>query len=143
MGTTTISHIARREALKGDILRVKPKVERPDNVSQKKERLTDAEWVQVFKYLDANKPCTQKQAIDHFERKGLRFSRKTLARRIDVREEIERRVADANRDTGVEQGQLHLGEETILSRRQMYALGGAADWPIFILTLLFPPNLAL
>jgi hypothetical protein len=127
MGTTGISHIARRKALNNDNLREKQGVERPESVPQQKERLTDAEWLQVSKYLDANKPCTQKQVVDRFERKGLRFSRKTLARRIEVREKIERRVADANRDMELEQGQLRSDEETISSRGQMYALGGAAD----------------
>ncbi|TEB32406.1 hypothetical protein FA13DRAFT_1731603 [Coprinellus micaceus] len=73
MGTTGISHIARRKALN-------------ERQSERETGgLKDQRWLQVFKCLDANKPCTQKQV-------RLRFSRKTLARRIEVREKIERRV---------------------------------------------------
>ena len=120
MGRTVISHIARCEALDGDDQRRRGEVEEPERLPQNKERLKDAEWIKVFQYLDANKPCTQRQVVDHFERKGLRFSRKTLARKIIVRDKIERRVADAAQER--EGTQLHSDGEMTSTRGQMYAL---------------------
>jgi hypothetical protein len=56
-------------------------------------KLTDSDWVRVFKYMDEHHGYNQDKIAEYFEREeGLKFHRTTLGMKLRDREAIERRV---------------------------------------------------
>ncbi|KAJ3532845.1 hypothetical protein NMY22_g7582 [Coprinellus aureogranulatus] len=54
--------------------------------------LTDAEWVQVFEFMDDHPEYNQSQVWRHFTNLGFKFHRTTIGTKLKKREAIERRA---------------------------------------------------
>ncbi|KAJ3519602.1 hypothetical protein NMY22_g13124 [Coprinellus aureogranulatus] len=71
----------------------------PEVVVRKRRKLTDAQWLRVFDFMDNNPRVTKTELTRHFGRQGLTFHRKTLNRRLKERNAIEKRATNTTNST--------------------------------------------
>ncbi|TEB32399.1 hypothetical protein FA13DRAFT_1790713 [Coprinellus micaceus] len=63
--------------------------------SRAKSSLRDADWMEVFRYMDTNQVASKAEVVRHFERQGIKFHRHTLGYKLKERTSIEGRVSNA------------------------------------------------
>ncbi|KAJ3503579.1 hypothetical protein NMY22_g18202 [Coprinellus aureogranulatus] len=64
----------------------------PPKKERRKYILEDAQWVEVFKFMDGHPEYTRVKVVAHFKQKGIHFDSGNLAQKLRERGAIERRV---------------------------------------------------